>query len=218
MMEDSIFQLIALYSVYYLAIPGLIFLIIWKIKQEKDFIKALTRHNEDKGDKFSDTLRKNSKKLKNLQILLVIFILISMPVLNLTFHGLEDTSIRRSRDYSGRGYFPAHIDRVDEKIGPTFDSEAVIEQMTEAEFENWYLDDIREQVDLDEIFRLPGRVTVYRLGETMSEYEQIVINYAYLSPIPITRSIEFTIMEEKAFLETNRIIAYPIPPSLAAPS
>jgi len=217
-MEDSIFQLIALYSLYYIAIPGLIGLMILKIKQKKDFIKALTRHNEDQGDKLATTLRKNRKKLKNLQVLLVIFILISIPALNLASHRLEEISMRRTRFYMGDVYFPTRIDRVEEKIGPTLNSEEVIEQMKNSQSEDWYVDDILDQVDFENIFRLPGRVTVYRLAETMSEHEQIIINYAYLSPIPITRSIEFTIIEGKAFLETNTLVVYPLPPSMAAPT
>ncbi len=218
MKEAGIFQLMALYFLYYIAIPVLIGLMIFKIKQKKDFIKALTRHNEDQVDKLSATLRKDRKKLKNLQILLVIFILISIPALNLASHGLEEISMRRTRFYAGGVYFPTRIDRVEEKIGPTLNSEEVIEQMKNSQSEDWYVDDILDQVDFENIFRLPGRVTVYRLAETMSEHEQIIINYAYLSPIPITRSIEFTIIEGKAFLETNTLVVYPLPPSMAAPT
>jgi len=216
-MEGQIFQLIGLYFVYYIGVPGLIILIIWKIKQKRDFIKTFIKYNKKQNDKYSSTLESNNKKLKNLQVLFVVLILISMPVLNLAFHGLQDISMHTSRSYlSGETVYPAHIDRVDKKMGPSFNTEDVIEQMEEDRF--WYLDDIREQIDLDEITRLPGRITVYLLRPTVSDCEQIVINYAYLSPIPVTRSIEFIVLEEKAFLETNTLVVYPLPPSMAAPT
>ena len=217
MMEVKVFQLIALYFIYYIGVPGLIILIIWKIKQKKDFIKTFTIYNEDQKDKSSATLEKDHKKLKYLQVLFVVLILISMPVLSLAFHGLQDISMHTTRTYlSDETVYPAHIDRVENKIGPSFNIEEVIEQMEKDR--GWYLDNIREQIDLDEITRVPGRITVYQLRPTISDCEQIVISYAHLSPIPITRSIEFIVLEGKAFLETNRLVAYPMPPSLVAPS
>lgn len=216
-MEKQIFQLIALYFLYYIAIPVLILSVVWKIKQNIDFIKAFTIYNEIRKNKSSAILEKNNKKLKNLKILLVIFILISIPALNLTSYGVQDISMRRTRRYMGRGFFPGYFDRVEEKIGPTFDTEESIKQMGEEGSKEWYLDDIRDQINLDDLFRLPGRVTVYRLTSTFTYFEQIVITYNYLSPIPITRSIEFVVIDGRAFLETDDLIVYPMPPSMAAP-
>jgi len=218
-MEGQIFQFIGLYFVYYIVIPALIVFTIWKIKQKKDFIKTFSLYNEDEEEKYNSTLEESNKKLKNLQILFVVLILISIPVLNITFQGLQDISMHTTRYYlSDETVYPAHIDRVEGKFGTSFDTTRVIEQMEESEYEDWYLDDIRDQIDLEEIFRFPGRITVYKLRSTTSHPEQIVITYSYFSPIPITRSIEFIIIRDKAFLETNRIIAYPMPPSLASPS
>jgi len=213
----QIFQLIALYFVYYIGVPALILFIIWRIKQKRDFIQGFSIFSDEKKDKSSAVLEKNNKQLKNLKILLVIFILISIPALNLTFHGLQDISMRRSRNYmSWETEFPAHFDYVVQKIGPNFDGETVIEQMEE-DSRDWYLDDIGDQVDLGDIVSSPGRITVYRLRSTQAHPERIVITYSYLSPLPITRSIEFIVLEDKAFLEADNFIVYPMPPSTAAP-
>jgi len=218
-MEGQVFQMIGLYFVYYIGIPTLIAFLLWKIKQQKDFIKAFSTYNKDQEDDVDLTLEENNKILRNLQILFVVLILISLPVLNLTFHGLQDISMHRTRYYlSDETVYPAHVDRVNEKIGPSLNTEEVLERMKKAEYEDWHLDDIRAQIDLEDILRFPGRVTVYKLASTTSMPEQIVISYSYLSPIPITRCLEFIIIEGKAFLETNRLVAYPMPPSLAAPS
>ncbi|MEF8874778.1 MAG: hypothetical protein V5A88_08965 [Candidatus Thermoplasmatota archaeon] len=219
MMEYQIFQLIGLYFVYYIGIPGLIGLMIWKIKGKADFIKGLSIFGGEGKDKSSTQLEEENKKFKKLQVLFVVLLLVSMPVLNLTFYGLQDISMHRSRNYmSWETIFPAHVDRVKEKIGPSSDTEGVIERMEDDGNIDWYLDDIREQIDLEELTRFPGRITVYKLRRGRANTEQIVINYAYLSPIPVTRSIEFVVLQEKAFLEADRTVVYPMPPSIAAPS
>lgn len=218
-MEYQIFHLIGLYFVYYLLVPALVLLTIWKIKEKIGFIKTTLILRDKRKEKSVTLLQKEKKKLRNLQVLFVVILLISMPVLNLTFHGVQDVSMHRSRNYmSWETVFPGHIDRVERKIGPSFDAEDVIEQMEDAGRVEWYLDDIREQIDLDEMTRLPGRMTVYQLRPLQADTERIVINYAYLSPLPITRSIEFMILEEKAFLEADNLVVYPMPPSMAAPS
>ena len=219
MMEAQIFKLIGLYVIYYLVIPGLIIYIILKIKNKKDFIKVYTFFSGEDKEKSSAILEKNRKKLKNLTILLVIFILISMPVLHLASHGLQDISMHRSRNYmSHETAFPAHFDYVNNKIGPSLDREGVIEEMETAKYINWYIEDIKEQIDIDELTNPPGRITVYQFRETQADPERIVITLDYLTPIPITRSLEFVVIQGRAFLEEDKFIAYPMPPTMAAPS
>ncbi len=218
MMEAQIFKLIGLYVIYYIIIPGLIIYIIWKIKEKRGFIKTFTLFCEPKREKSTAILEKNRKKLKNLTILLVIFILISMPALHLTSHGLQDISMHRSRNYmSGETAFPAHFDYVNSKIGPSLDREGIIEEMETAKYINWHIEDIKEQIDIDELTNPPGRITVYRFRETPADPERIVINLDYLTPIPITRSLEFVIIQGRAFLEEDKLIAYPMPPTSVSP-
>lgn len=218
-MEDQIFSLIGLYFVYYLVIPGAIIFMIFKIKQKRDFIDVFTTYWGEEKEGFDHILKENKKQLKNLQVLLVIFILISMPLLNVTFYGLQDISIHSTRFYkSSQTIYPAHIDLVDEQIGPTFDKEDAIERIEEDRYGGWYLDDIRDQIDLDKLMRSPGRITIYKLQSTSSHPERVVITHSYLSPVPITRSIQFTVIAGKAFLEEDQLVVYPMPPSIAAPS
>jgi len=218
-MEAQIFQLIGLYIVYYLGIPGLIIYIIFKIKNKKDFIKVYTTFSGENKEKSSSIIEKNKKELKNFKILLIIFILISIPALHLTSHGLQDISMHRSRNYmSGETAFPAHFDYVEYKFGPSLNREDVIEQMEMDKNVNWFMDDIEEQIDIDEITDPPSRITVYRFKEIPADPIRIVITLDYLTPIPITRSIEFVVIEERAFLEEDNFIVYPMPPTMADPS
>ncbi len=216
-MEGQIFRLLAIYLLYYGIIPGLIIFILFKIKKKKDFIKGSNIFSDRQTDRSQARIEKNSKDLRNLQVLLIVLLLVSMPVLNFASHGLQDISIRRHRSYaSWETRFPAYIDRVGEKIGPSSDIDGVIDSLDESSTD-WYLDDIREQIDMYDLSRIPGRITFYQLRETMSEHERIVITYSYLSPIPITRSMEFIVIERTAFLEEDTTIVYPIPPSLGVP-
>ncbi len=214
-MPSQIFQLIGLYSLYYIGIPGLLFVTIWRIKQKSDFIKGSIKFGGK--EKVSAEIESEKSKLKKLQILFVVLLLISVPALNLTFYGIQDISMHRTRSYaSEQTIFPGHIDRVGSRIGPTFDTEAVIKQMEDAEHVDWYLEDIRDQIDLDKLVRSAGRITIYKLKRTLNDHERVVINYAYLSPIPMTRYIEFVVVKGEAFLEADNLVVYPMPPSMAA--
>ncbi len=219
MMEAQIFKLIGLYVVYYLVIPGLTIYIILKIKEKRGFIRTFAKFNDEEIEKYSSILEKNRKKLQNLTILLVIFILISMPALHLASHNLQDISMHRRRNYlSGETIFPAHFDYVVDKIGPTIDGESVIEQMETGGYRNWHFDDIQSELDIEDITSPPSRITVYRFREISSYPQRIVITIDYLTPIPISRSIEFVVIQGRAFLEEDKFIAYPMPPTMAAPS
>ncbi|MFP3872115.1 MAG: hypothetical protein ACLFVL_04465 [Candidatus Aenigmatarchaeota archaeon] len=214
-MIDPLFQLIGLYFIYYVGVPSLITLTIWKIKQKHDFLKGFKTFSAENRD--SSILKKNNKRVKILQVLLIIFILLSVPALHMTSNRLTDITMHRSRSYlSYETVFPAHVDFVAEKIGPNSDVEAVIEEM-EKSTTDWHLDDIREEVDLEEITRFPGTLTVYQMRSTVSHFEKIVINYAYFSPIPVTRSLQFTVIQEKAFLEEDKTLVYPMPPTVLSP-
>ncbi len=214
MMEQQIFQLIGLYFVYYIGIPGLIIFMIWMIKRKRDFIKTSIIFREKRKGRSSPLIQEEKKKLKLLQISFVVLLLMAIPLLNLTFYGLQDVNMRRSRDYSSwETVFPGHHDLVEKRIGPSFDAEEVIEKMEEDVRMEKYLEDIRDQIDLDKLVRSPGWITVYQVRRTRAYPERIVINFGYLSPIPITRSLDFVIVEGRAFLEGDNLVVYPMPPS-----
>ncbi len=215
-MVHQVFQLLALYLIYYLLIPGLILFTIWKIKKKGDFIKVIAMFKDGQDDKSSKLIRENKGKLRKFKVLLVVLILISIPALNLTSHLIQDVSMHRSRLYlSGETVFPGHFDLIDEKIGPSFDADEVLEKMDSGE-EDWYLESIKGEVDLDQLTRYPGRMTVYKISGSFGRQERVVINYDFLSPLPFTRSLEFIIIEEEAFLEADNTVIYPMPPSMAA--
>ncbi|MBS3817224.1 MAG: hypothetical protein KGY76_06645 [Candidatus Thermoplasmatota archaeon] len=217
-MIPEVYELLILYFLYYLGIPGLIIFVVWKMKEKRDFIESMEELNDNKIGAYSDALTDSKKNLKKIQVVFVVLFLMSMPVLNLTGNTLQNISLHSTRDYgSWETDFLAVIDRVGREIGPSFDTDEVIEQLEENK-DRWYLEDIQNQISFQEISQVPGTLAVYQLREITSDFERIVITYDYLSPIMITKYIEFIIVEDEAFLEAEKTILYPMPPSFATPS
>ncbi|MEF8832961.1 MAG: hypothetical protein V5A66_05540 [Candidatus Thermoplasmatota archaeon] len=100
---------------------------------------------------------------------------------------------------------------VAEKIGPSYDTDSIIEEM-EKNSDFWHLEDIRSQIDLEEITKLPGQLSVYYQDKMHWNY--VLITYTYLSPIPITRVYGFRIIEEGevAALRVAETVIYPLDP------
>lgn len=78
---------------------------------------------------------------------------------------------------------------------------------------NWFIEEVREEVDLDRLTRLPGRLAVYFLEKRSPRERFLVVTYNYLSPLPITRTFAFSVFENEAFFVEEDIIIYPEDPS-----
>ncbi len=76
----------------------------------------------------------------------------------------------------------------------------------------WFIEDVREAVDLESLTRFPGRLTVYHLDKRRAG-QFLVITYNYFSPIPITRAFVFLVLEDEASLYEEKTIVYPSNPS-----
>jgi len=207
-----------LYFVYYVLFPlGLIIpiLIIWR---KKDFITGISKFGEGREDRSSPMLRKHMGDIKKLQVFLVVFLLIFLPVMNFTFSDLSDITMSRDRRYFGGLGRSRVYDPVRRQIGPYRDTDAVLEEMRQNP-DDWYLEDIEEQLDFDEITRIPGEMAVYFLDKRDSRH--IVITYTYLSPIPISRVYGFwvydMIEDERASLEKQETVIYPMNPANTDP-
>ncbi|MBS3816266.1 MAG: hypothetical protein KGY76_01740 [Candidatus Thermoplasmatota archaeon] len=210
-------ELIGLFAVYYLIFPlGLIYL-AWEIWKKKDYIEGERGFDRDIEGSTSSHMEDDVKKLKKLQVILVVFLIIFLPVTNVLSSSLTD--IYMDKDQKVVSAFGASISMhpVNRQIGPSFDTQSVIEKMEDSE-KTWYLDDIRAQIDLEGLTSIPGRLAVYKMSRPMAE-SNIVITYAYLSPLPIIRVFGFIIFEgseeygDGAELWEDETIVYPMNPA-----
>ncbi len=203
------------YIAYYALFPLIIISLVWIIFKKRNFILG-TIYFGGKEDKSPSALKENLKDLKKLQVYLVVTLLLLMPLLNSTFFWLADETMDRKRVFRGEG---SYIDRpVESQIGPTFDIEKVIERMEEDDhhWEDWLLEDIRDEIDFDEITRLPGRLGVYYLRRAATRENHVIITYSYLSPIPITIVYGFNVVPEQEIiflLEGPDTLIYPMDPA-----
>lgn len=207
-----------LYFIYYIVFPFGVFIPILTLWKKKEFIKGVSEFGMGRGEQSSPILKENIRYTKKLKVFLVIFLLLFIPVMNFTSSNLTEITMARDRRYFGglgqsRVYNP-----IKRQIGPRLDANSVIEEMNR-DSDYWYTDDIQEQIDFDEITRIPGTMTVYYLDKR--EWSHIVITYTYLSPLPITRIYGFRIyemlIEEEAILEVEETIIYPMNPSNTDP-
>ncbi|MFP4000345.1 MAG: hypothetical protein ACLFU5_00380 [Thermoplasmata archaeon] len=81
---------------------------------------------------------------------------------------------------------------------------------------SWYIEDVREEIDLDRLTRLPGSLAVYYLDKSEAG-EFMVITYSYLSPVPITRYFVFFVFEDEASLFKEDTLVYPENPAKIDP-
>lgn len=213
-MERGVAILFGLYIIYYIVFPVTIIAVVWWIWEKKNALIGGSAFSASSKKGFS--AKECMKEIRRLQVFLVLFILLSIPMMNFTSSRLSDMSMDRDRYYYGamgqsRIFYP-----VDKQIGPNSDTDWVIEQMEE-DPEYWYLEDIQEQLDLEKVTRLPGRLVVYRLEKRDTRWSHIVINYHYFSPLPVIRVFGFWIYEDGeinfAELEVDKTVVYPLDPA-----
>ncbi|GEM_PF-1327297 len=214
-MEEQIIRLV-LYFVYYIAFPFLLMIAIWKLWEKKNHLAGKASFSPGSED---DSASKDD--LKKLQIFFVISLLIFMPVMNFTASNLSEIGMSRDRIYFGAFGQSAIYDPVNRKIGPSMDTDYVIEQMEERP-DYWLVEDVQDQIDFEDITRMPGRLTVYHITKDTG-WSHIVITYHYFSPLPVIRTIGFRIYDmgeeavDEAILEVEKTIFYPLDPASSDP-
>jgi len=216
---DYMWQMLGLTLIYYVILPvGLIFL-VWKIWQKKDELQGISDFGSKK--KNAPELKKKIGEMERLQVFLIIFILIFMPVSSLVSYQIQDLSLEYDRmPVGGFGESIEYRQLRGEPLGPSYDSDSIISEM-EADDSTWHIEDIREEVDLESLTRLPGALTVYYLDVRATGEEFIVITYNYFSPIPVTRSYVFFVDVDGVFLHPEygeQTIVYPVSPTYLDPS
>ncbi len=208
--------LIVITIAYYLILPlGIIWAIMVIIKK-KEYIKGTSIFSEGREDRSSSIMKEELSSIKKINLFLVIFLLISVPLINLTSMELMDRHIQVDRS-PGMGpgggviYNPVPIWG---KLGPSYNTEDVLTEMRENP-RRWHLDDIKEEVDFEELDNIPGWLTVYYQDKPYWDY--IILTYSYLSPLPISRVYGFRIIEGEAFLRHEETIVFPMNPGRADP-
>ncbi len=206
------------YFIYYIVFPFGILIPILILWRKKDFIKGISEFGMGREEQSSSLIKKNLRSTKKLQVFLVIFLLIFIPMMNFTSSNLVEVTMARERVYFGGLGHSRLYNPVESQIGPRFDANSVIEEMNR-DPDYWYMDDIQEQIDFDEITRMPGRMGAYYLDKR--GWSHIVITYTYFSPLPMTRIYAFRIYdriaEDEAILEVEDTIIYPMDPANTDP-
>ncbi len=272
--------LTGLYIVYYLLLPlGLLYL-IWKIWDKRKVIKGYIGFG--RREKNDPLFGKKVGEMERLQVLIIIFLLLFVPVSNLVSYQIQEMSIKYDRMPAGGFGQSIVYNQVKRQLGPSYDAESIISEMetylfsleksdyelkegnvteklrdefeergydlekdwnlTQEEgrwwivsdeekkfrieesedelevyekpsiYERWFLEDIREEIDLEQFTRFPGRLAVYYLDKD-DVGELIVITYSYLSPLPITKSFTFIVGKDEVSLYQENTIIYPSNPS-----
>ncbi len=276
---EYMWSLIGLYIVYYLVLPlGLIFL-VWKMWQKKKTLQGISDFGSRK--KSFPEIKKRKGEMERLQVFLIIFILLFIPVSNFVSFQIQERSIEYdSRPVGGLGSIEYR--QLRRKLGPSYDIDAIISEMdtylfslekpeyeleegsvsedlisafdeegytieegwyiteerevwwitsdlrkrfrieeAEDKFDiyekpsptrDWFINDIRQHVDLERLASFPGRLGVYYL-EKRDFGDFMVVSYDYFSPLPVTRNFVFLIHEDRAFFYEENTIVYPSNPS-----
>lgn len=128
------------------------------------------------------------KKLDRYALVFLIILLIMLPLWNFSYNVLLDRNMHKERVHVP-GAYPPLLDTVSQKHGPTYDTEGALEEMEEND-QVWLPDQVERYVDMEELTKFPGRLTLYRFREN-----RYLITYTYLAPYPITETYGFQIRE-----------------------
>jgi len=212
-----------LYFIYY-GFPLVFIILVFLTWKRKSLVRGTSYFGRGREKDSSKTMKNKMKDIRTFQVALVIFILLFVPLAHYSFTTLSDGMMDRNRIV--RGQTTIIEEPVEDQIGPSSDTEGVIEEMKE-EYSPWIIDGIKEEIDFDEITRIPGKLGVYylerSLGEGVREHN-IIITYSYFSPIPITRVYGFEVLpgngEEQGDIwleEGPNTVIYPMDPANADP-
>ncbi len=195
------------YIVYYVLMPVAMLILGWKLWNNVKLLDVVKDHGwETEKNKEYSKLDKNMKKT------LVIFIafLFILPLWGFSTSSMAEFHIHRER--VGGGLFnPNIIDPVIHSMGPSYDTDHIIEQM-EQDPDRWLIEELDERIDFDELTSFPGRLAVYRLSRGIFG-PRMIITYTYVSPIPIMRAygFQYEIVDDEIVFMVEREKTYVFP-------
>ncbi len=171
-----------LFAVYYLLIPAGLIAVSWKLWNDVGYLDIVqNRWDKNRGKK---DIRKARTIAQKTSVIFTAFILVALPLWGFSSSEFMDEQIRHEV-IGGTVFNPAIIDPVIHSLGPSYDSEYIIEQMKENPG-RWHFEEIDEKVNFDELTSVPGRLAVYTLRD-----RRIIVTYTYLAPFPIVRAFGF---------------------------
>lgn len=180
---------IILTIIYLITVPIVITVISWKILQESRYLDYMRDVERTHADRKKDEMFSVIKKMNKFGTVFLVVMLISLPIWNVSSAFIMDMHMHGERvDVPGAAY-PPLLDPVDDKIGPTFDVDYVIERMEESP-RRWLPSEVNRHVDIEKMTRLPGILAVYRFTR-----DRYLITYTYIAPFPITETYGFRVRD-----------------------
>lgn len=218
------FEIPFLKIVYYVAFPAIFFIGIWLIhKRGKDIknIKHLRRSDKIKKEEYVKKMKSRIKKYEALFLISLLLFSAGWNVVTSTYCDYAMHS-QMSGGTGPKGPAYANIDPVQRSLGPSYDTDKIIKKMEESP-DVWFPEDVKEQVDLDELTMMPGHLAVYRLKNY-----RYILTYTYAAPYPVVKAYGFLIHDEEVetsgntsttqetlLLMKEQTIIYPEDPNLA---
>lgn len=180
--------------VYYFPFPIIPAIFIWLILSEKKYLG----YSDDiersrKGDK-EDSLETSRNKIKTYTQVFAVIFLLFLPLWTFSTSETTEANINHEivTESGGQGSITTIRDPVTSSLGPTYDIEKAKEKMDDNP-NRWLPEELKDELNLDRLTRIPGRLAVYRLNEP----ERYVVAYTYLAPYPVVKIHAFWITQEK---------------------
>lgn len=197
------------YVLYFLIIPGAFILTFWKMWDETVFVEYFKERKTTQIEKTNKIIRMETDLISKLKIYMVIFLIVFLPMWGFVASEISHSEMRR--EVHGVGFGAYVKDPVMQSLGPSYDTDSIIEEMREKP-EVWFPDMIDGVVDFDELTRLPGRLSVYKMYE-----ERYVVTYTYTTPVPMIKSYGVEMIETqeggyKIISVEEKMIVFPLNP------
>lgn len=206
-------------TIYYGAFPAIFLIGLFLLHKRSNEIKQvrhLRRSNDIKKDQY---IKKIKSRIKKYEALFLISLLLFSAGWNMLASTYCDNAMHSQMGGAigplGEAY--GNQDPVVTSLGPSYDSDKIINKMEEKP-DVWFPEDVKDQVDLDKLTKMPGQLAVYRLNKY-----RYVITYTYMAPYPVIKAYGFFIddkantsdFQEKLILMREQTIIYPEDPNLA---
>ncbi len=151
-------------------------------------------------------------KLRKYEAIFVVFLIAFLPLWSHSASIYADSMMhneyRGGLTAMGRAY--GSLDPVKSQLGPSYDIEHIKKSMEEKPG-FWMPEEVEEQIDLDKLTRVPGRLALYRLKD-----RRYVVVYTYMAPYPIIKSYGFyQTTDYELVLLSEKTTIFPLSPNRA---
>ncbi len=170
------------YVAYFIMIPLCLYLLIRKLWYDEGYLGfAYIGWTSKRKDIELGVLE---RKLMLYKVFVIFVVVLLLPVWGFAASHIANQGVR-TEVVGGTFIQPTIQDNVVHHIGPTYDTDYVLEVMYNRS-SLWFPELINEYVDLEELTSRPGRMAVYILRGP-----RYIITYTYLAPFPIVETHGF---------------------------